>query len=58
MEEKMEIPEEHSKSQFVNLNEKGNKHRTSDDEILKSQIATSSWGGKRKVYNKRQGEMI
>ncbi len=45
---KDEIPEEFSKSQFATLNEKEDKP-DDKDKILKSQFATSRWGGKRKL---------
>lgn len=45
---KDEIPEEFFKSQFATLNEKEDKP-DDKDKILKSQFATSRWGGKRKL---------
>lgn len=46
--EKEEIPEECLKSKIVTLNDCSSSEENVEGEILKSQIVTSSWGGKRK----------
>ena len=42
-----EVPENFLKAQFATLNEDGTTHN--EEKHLKSQIATSSWGGRRKA---------
>ena len=47
--EKDEIPAEFLKSQFATSSDISAENESTEKEILKSQIVTSSWGGKRKL---------